>query len=90
MGGIELSEFKVLINISVSVNNKPEQHSSLLNLKIVFQWLCYCGLLQGLLLEAVLRSPHNLQHAQNCGPFAVDECMVKKTKKNNVVCDLSQ
>lgn len=66
-----------------------QNNSSLLNLKIVFQWLCYCGLLQGLLLEAVLRSPHNLQHAQNCGPFAVDEGMVKK-QKNNIVCDLSQ
>lgn len=43
MGRIELNEFRVITNISVSVNNKPEQQSlENVNLKIVFQWLYYC------------------------------------------------
>lgn len=45
-------------------------------------------LLQGHLLEAVLRSLHSLQHEQICGLFPVDEDMVKKQKKKKY--DLSQ
>jgi len=71
----------------LSVTNQNNSHPLLIwisNFSVAFLlWL-----LHGHLLEAVLRSPHNVQHTQNCGSFPVDEVMVKKHKKT--LCNVSQ